>query len=75
MHLALDSPLIDKNSKLGNALKLIDLVLTIVFAIEAMLKIVAFGLINNGKQSYFNSLFNILDFFIVIISVILDKNN
>jgi voltage-dependent calcium channel T type alpha-1G len=44
--------------------------LTTVFTLEALLKIIAFGFANCGSRSYIRSLWNQLDFIIVVISLI-----
>jgi hypothetical protein len=46
-----------------------DLVITIIFVFEMLLKMIGLGLIR-GKDSYMRSGWNVLDFFIVILSVI-----
>ncbi len=48
---------------------IIDYVLTVIFAIEAMIKIIANGLVNSGVRSYFRDVTNILDFLLVIVTV------
>ena len=40
------------------------------FIVEAILKILAYGFIMNGKDSYLRSFGNILDFLIVIVSIV-----
>lgn len=47
--LALEDPLKDNTNTI---LSIIDMIITIVFMIEAGLKIVAYGFIINGDQSY-----------------------
>lgn len=44
--------------------------MTGIFTIECVLKIVAKGFLFNGKPSYLRSAWNILDFVIVIFSVV-----
>ena len=51
IHLALDRPLLDPNGELYRVLPYIDIALTSIFAMEAILKMVAMGLIK-GKKSY-----------------------
>ena len=46
-----------------------NLVFTALFTIEAFIKIVAFGLIMNGKTSYLRKTWNQVDFFIVLVSL------
>lgn len=43
--------------------------MTIIFLIEFMMKVIATGFVFNGKESYLRSSINIVDFFIVIVSV------
>ena len=69
IHLALDSPLLDPAGTQYHLLKYIDLAITIIFSVEALLKLFSFGLIFNGKESYFRSTWNLFDFIIVILSV------
>jgi len=49
---------------------MIDLSTTMIFALESILKIIAFGLIFNGPNSYLRNAWNINDFVIVIFSII-----
>ena len=42
----------------------------IFFVLEALLKIIAFGLVKNGKPSYLQNNWNVLDFLIVISSLL-----
>lgn len=44
--------------------------MTIIFTIEVVIKIVSKGLIANGPKSYLRSPANILDFFVVLISLV-----
>ena len=70
--LVLDSPLNDPESKLSIALKYIDIIFTIIFAIEALLKIIAMGFFWNnlpGIEAYIMNGWNILDFIIVCASL------
>ena len=75
VHLALDRPLLDKNSSFKKALHVIDILLTVVFSLEAVLKIFGFGIYFSGRRSYFRSSWNLLDFIVVIFSVIYSKYN
>lgn len=67
--LALDNPLNDPQSTLVAFLNYSDMVLTILFTIEALLKIISFGLIFNGKVSYLRNGWNIVDLLVIIISL------
>ena len=69
IHLVLDSPLKDPNGKLNSALHVVDIILTVIFVLEAILKMYAYGIIFNGPESYFRVIWNLLDFVIVVISV------
>jgi len=71
VHLALENPLNDPNGRLTFTLKKIDLITTCLFAGEMLLKILAFGLLVNGKNSYLRNTTNILDFFVTTLSVII----
>jgi hypothetical protein len=50
-------------------LAIIDKILTVIFSLEMIMKIIAFGVINCGSTSYLRSNWNLLDMTIVIISV------
>ena len=63
---ALDSPLSDPHESFEK----IDNVITLLFTVEAILKIVTVGFYKNGPNSYIISPWNKLDFFIVIISIV-----
>lgn len=69
IQLALENPLNDPNSKLENALYYIDMVTTIIFTLEMVLKIISFGFIINGPNCYLRNPWNLMDFIIVIFSV------
>lgn len=65
--LALEDPLKDNTNFV---LALIDLVITIIFVVEALLKIIALGFIINGEFSYLRQSGNILDFTVIIFSLL-----
>ena len=67
--LALDNPLLDPSSSFIKALQVCDYVFTMVFVGESVVKILAYGLFSESK-AYLRSAWNVLDFFIVIISVL-----
>jgi flagellar motor component MotA len=48
----------------------IDIVITTLFAIESILKIIVYGYVVNGPDSYMKSPWNVIDFIIVIFSTI-----
>ena len=66
----LESPLADPESDSYQFYEKANIIFTVIFVLEAIIKIVAFGFVNNGKTSYLRISWNQLDFFIVIISVI-----
>ena len=69
IHIAIDHPLIDEKSNYAFILKSIDIGLTAIFTLELIIKVLAYGIFFNGPKSYLRSAWNIMDFFIVIISV------
>lgn len=68
--LILDNPLNDPNSGLVTFLAYSDIVLTSFFLMESLLKIISFGLIANGDQSYLRTGWNIMDALVVVLSLI-----
>ena len=68
--LAFEHPLADPQSQKMKNLEYIDMGMTIAFCIEALMKIITFGFLFNGRKSYLRNAWNILDFFIVVTSVI-----
>ena len=48
----------------------LDIIFSGIFTIEAILKIIAHGLIINGENSYLQKSWNILDFVIVLLSIL-----
>jgi hypothetical protein len=47
-----------------------DDVITFLFLLECFLKIVTFGFAFNGEESYLMSVWNVMDFFVVITSTL-----
>ena len=70
IQLALENPLNDPKGMLISVLTYIDIGTTAIFAVEALMKIITFGLIFNGKTSYLRKTWNILDFCIIIFSIL-----
>jgi hypothetical protein len=68
--LAIDNPLDDPESQKVNVLAILDVIITSFFIAECVLKIIAYGFIANGQSSYLRNGWNVLDFGIVVISVI-----
>jgi hypothetical protein len=75
VQLSLENPLNDPNGSLTLALFYVDIVTTIIFTLESILKIIAYGAIFNGSKSYLRNYWNIIDFLIVIFSVRFNYNN
>ena len=50
-------------------LKITDIVSTVIFTLEVVIKVISAGLLFNGKKSYLRKFWNILDFFVVFISI------
>ena len=67
--LTLENPLDDPTSTKTEVLRYIDIVVTIIFVIECVLKITVWGFMLNGKESYIRNPWNVIDFAIVIFSV------
>jgi hypothetical protein len=67
--LTLENPLQDPNGQLINILFYFDIVFTIIFCFEFVVKVVYFGFMFNGSNSYIRNSWNILDFIIVSFSV------
>lgn len=67
--IALDSPLYDPNSTYRRTLTYIDMAISGIFVIEVILKWMAYGIIFNGKKSYFRNKWNIIDYLVIVFSV------
>jgi hypothetical protein len=70
IHLAIDNPLKDPNGKLDSILWYFNIVFTVIFFFEAVIKIITYGFLFNGKDSYLRNYWNIIDFCIVITSIL-----
>ena len=70
IQLALDNPTVDPESQYARALFVIDIGTTVIFIMEALIKILSFGFFNNGPSSYFKNIWNRLDFTIIILSLL-----
>ena len=68
--LAFEHPFDDPDSEKVEVLEQIDLAMTSIFCVEALLKIIALGFLFNGPKSYLHDSWNILDFIIVAFSVV-----
>ena len=75
--LAFESPTDDQNSTKMMVLKKIDIVMSVIFTIEAICKITALGFLLNNRQSYLRDSCNLLDLIIVVsglLSFVFDSN-
>jgi hypothetical protein len=68
--LAVETPLDDPCSQKTYNMAILDDIMTAVFTLEMTIKIVALGLVRNGPESYLRVGWNVLDFFIVMSSVL-----
>jgi hypothetical protein len=68
--LALDNPLNDPESDLTKFLHYSDIILTSLFAFESITKIIAYGFFFNKDIAYMKNGWNIIDFLVLIISII-----
>jgi hypothetical protein len=68
--LILESPLNDPKSERADNLFYIDVVVTALFTIELILKVIVLGFMLNGSESYIRNPWNMMDFVIVAFSLI-----
>lgn len=68
--MAVDNPLSDPDGGLSQVLNIVDIVITSFFICESLMKIIVFGLLFNGEESYLRVSWNIMDFIIIIFSLI-----
>ena len=71
--MSIQTPIDDPDTPFSTTLAYIDLILTFVFLIEAMLKMLAFGFLwnhFNGVKPYIFNVWNLLDFAVVVLSLI-----
>jgi len=67
--LAIENPLNNPDSMLSQCLVIINMTMTFIFLLESLLKVVATGFLFNGKTSYLRNPWNVVDFFIVFVSI------
>jgi hypothetical protein len=70
IQIAISSPLNDPEGTLQKILDYIDIATTIIFTMEGFIKIISVGFYWCGDTSYMRTTWNILDFFIMIFSLI-----
>lgn len=68
--LAWDMPLNNPDGLTVQIVETVNTAFSLIFMIEAFMKIVAYGFLLNGDASYLKTSWNILDFLIVILSII-----
>ena len=68
--LTLESPLQDPNGRTMQVLHSIDTSVTAIFVLEMALKVVVMGFVANGRNSYLRNAWNVIDFAIVVFSLI-----
>jgi hypothetical protein len=68
--LTLENPLDDPAGKKAEVLFNIDIVVTIIFIVECSLKVTVYGFLLNGPNSYIKNPWNIIDFIIVVFSIV-----
>lgn len=68
--LAIDNPLNNPKDMLSIVMNYMDIGITCCFALESLLKIITFGLIINGPGSYLRATWNIVDFSVVVASIV-----
>ena len=68
--LALENPFAAPDTSLPQILKTLDIILSLIFATEAILKIGAYGLMFHSDSYLLRDAWNILDFIIVLIGIV-----
>jgi len=66
----MEEPLSDPKIYLHVILSQINFYITVIFLLEMVIKVIVYGLIANGPRSYLRDGWNILDTFIVIVSIL-----
>ena len=66
--LILENPSYNPNSTFILTLELLNNLMTLVFILEAVIKIIVYGFIFNGENSYLRNIWNVMDFIIVMTS-------
>ena len=67
--LTLDNPNMDDKGMMAEVLQKFDYVLTTLFTLEALINIILFGFLCNGKSSYVRDPWNVMDLIIVFFSI------
>lgn len=69
--MACQTPLMDPAMPIIFFFKVLDYVFAFIFLVECLAKVVAFGFLCNGSGSYLKDSWNILDFVIVVVSILM----
>lgn len=72
--LALDTPGLDKDSDLKTTLNILDIIFTVIFTVEMLMKMIVYGFVFT-PDAYMKDGWNGLDFFIVITSIVALPSN
>ena len=70
INLSLQNPLLDASSTLVIVSNYIDIITTVIFSVEIMVKVIWKGFLFNGKDSFLRSSDNFIDFCSVVGSII-----
>ena len=67
--LAFEEPLEDHKSDKMKVIHMLDIIMTVIFTCEAIMKIIALGFLFNKDTCYLRNTWNILDFSIVLFAI------
>jgi len=76
--MAFENPLLDPNSAQIKALEVLSTIFTVIFLVELVVKMIALGGVcgyGDGRKAYLRSFENVMDFVIVLVSVLNDIQN
>jgi hypothetical protein len=65
----MEEPLSDPNSVKNEIMGHVGTVMTVCFMLEFLIKVITHGYACNGPDSYMRSSWNVMDFFIVVVSI------
>ena len=68
--LAFENPLNNPKGRLVAILLILDYISTVIFIFEVVIKIVATGFYFNGSKSYIRQVWHVIDFIIVVTSIV-----
>lgn len=67
--LAFDAPALTKDKQLDDALTVLNIIFSVIFIVEALLKVISMGFII-GSYTYLKDSWNVIDFLVVISSIV-----